>query len=341
MKLIPYIMFLLFLSGCATTIKTTVVRAAKHHDAAKFRDLAVLPFDGNAGEKVSYQTEAALAGVSVANSQYFRLADRKQLSTVISEMKLGHSSLVEPGSMAKIGKLAGARAILGALATEQPTETRYREERSECEEYETITGKDGKKKTGNCIRTRRWMVNCVKRQASVLFVPRLVEVESARVIYSRNLQRSRSSSGCLDYSTPETVAELANKAWREVISDFTRDVAPYSVVLELTLSDDDSGIPAGVPQSRFSQGFEFARATRMDRACEIWGELIPYSTSAPFLLYNLGICAEIAGDYDKAADFFKKADRETKEPDENIGKALSRIQILQLEQKKLKEQLGR
>ena len=260
----------------------------------------------------------------------------------MSELKFSNSALVDPASMARIGRLAGAKGILGGHAGEQPNETTYWEQRTACDEYETVIGIDGKKKTtSRCLRSRQWMANCVKRQVTVTFVPRMVEVETARVVYSRNIQRNRSSSGCLDYSSPSSLSELASQAWRDAIDDFIKDVAPYSTQMELALSDDDTGIPPGDPQKRFSQGLEFARANRMDRACEIWSGLNIYSSSAPFLLYNLGICAEIAGDYDRAVDYFIRADRLMSAPHEDIGKALARVRVLQAEQKKLREQMSR
>lgn len=342
MKYLFCLLLALALSGCAPTVQTTVTRAARYTEAAKLRDLAVLPFEGNAGRKISYQVEAALSGVSVFGEPYFRLADRKDIATVLSELKFSNSVLVDPARMARIGMLAGTRGILGGHAGEQPDESSYGEQRTACDEYETVVGQDGKKKsTGRCIKSRQWMATCVKRQVTVTFVPRLVDVETARVVYSRTIQKSRTSSGCLDYSTPDTVAELASAAWRDALDDFMKDVAPYSTRMELSLSDDDDGIPAGDPQKRFSQGVEFAKAGRMDRACEIWSGLGIYAQSAPFLLYNLGICAEIAGNYNSAADYFIRADRLTTTPHENIGKALARVRALQAEQHRLKEQMNR
>lgn len=341
-KTLVWLISLFTLSGCAaTTVKSTVLHPARYHEASRYRQLAVLPFDGNAGDTASYQAEAALAGASVSGAPYFNLVDRRQLSAVISEMKLGHSALVEPGSMAKVGRLSGARGILGGMATENSAENRYREERSECSEYETLTDKNGKKSQGRCIRWNRWQVICVKRSVSVSLVPRLVDVETAQVVYSRNIQRSRNSSGCLDNSNPLAVAELVRLSWAELIDDFRNDMAPYQSAVEIEISEDDAGLASKDALDKFSQGVAFAKGERLDRACELWAEIAGYASSAPFLAYNLGVCAEVAGQYDRAESFYRQADRQMKEPDVQIGKGLERVRSARAEQMILKEQLKR
>lgn len=341
MRLIVVVCLLALLSGCAPTVKTTVTRAGRAHEAATYRELAVLPFEGNAGDRISYQIEASLAGIVVAGKPYFQLVDRKQLSTVISEMKLGQSALVEPGSMARVGRLTGARGILGGMAAEQSHENRYKEERSECEEYAYTTDKDGKKRQGVCIRYKRWLATCVKRQTNVTLVPRLVDVETARVVYSRSIQRSRSSSGCLDFSTPASVADLSRRAWGEVFDELRKDLAPYAVAMEIELSDDDNGLATATDKEKFAQGLSFAAADRLDRACELWGEIAGQTVNAPFLAYNLGVCAEWQGQYERAELLYRQADRQMHEPNDRLNKALLRIRDLLAEQRMLKQQLAR
>lgn len=331
----------LLLAGCSATVKTTALRAGRVEDAARYRQLAVLPFDGNAGYGVSYQVEAALSGVVVEGRPYFQLADRKQLSRVIDELKLGQSGLSDPGSMARVGRIAGVRGILGGMASEQLSESRYREERSACEEYEYRIDKDGKKRQGACIRYRRWQAACVKRQSNVSVIPRLVDAESARVVYSRSIQGSKRAEGCLDTTTPAALADLTRAAWDEALEELRKDLAPYTVALEIELSDDERGLPSGAAQERFAQGVTFARGQRLDRACELWRGLEAHAATAPFLAYNLGVCAELDGRYEQAERHYRQADRQMTEPDERLGRALARVRDFANEQRKLKGQAAR
>ena len=78
---------------------------------------------------------------------------------------------------------------------------------------------------------------------------------------------------------------------------------------------------------------------RMDAACELWEEARRLEPEFPSILYNLGVCAESQGNFARALDFYRKADKALGNPDDNINAALKRVTAALKSQKKLEEQL--
>ncbi|MBC8427226.1 MAG: tetratricopeptide repeat protein [Deltaproteobacteria bacterium] len=79
----------------------------------------------------------------------------------------------------------------------------------------------------------------------------------------------------------------------------------------------------------------------MDRACELWHEAYDIHPQGYAIPYLLGVCAEMAGDLDKALKYYQKADRMTGKPVEEISQALGRIRVRMKKEKRLEQQLQR
>jgi hypothetical protein len=325
--------------ACAPpAIKTMALVPAKFHEATKLRETAVLPFDGPAGREVAAEVEATLAGVNIGDRRYFSLVDRTKLDKVINEMQLSQSALIDPNTAANVGRLVGVKGIYTGVVTQaDASESGWREERIEC-----VRREETKRGLGRCIQERRYTVNCTRRVAQFSFTPRLIEVETGRVIYANNVSGTRSSSACEDSRSPlKSSFELIQEARAEAMSKFRKDVAPHYVTFEIKLMDSTDGITSKEAKKKFEQGIDFAKNNRFDRACELWGEariLAPEFTS---IVYNLGICSEITGEFEQALDLYRKADRSLAKPDDRITAALGRVSSTIQKQKRLKEQLVR
>ena len=66
----------------------------------------------------------------------------------------------------------------------------------------------------------------------------------------------------------------------------------------------------------------------MDRACELWQEGLTLAPQSYALTYNLGVCAESAGDFENAKNLYYKTNRMLQKPDPVINGALVRIDKL-------------
>jgi len=334
----------LFASACASpTVKTTALAPAKFHEAAKLKEVAVLPFDGADGMEIAAEIEGVLAAINIGDKQYFTLVDRTRLDRIISEMKLTQSALVDPNTAASLGKMVGAKGIYtGVVTVSNISNSYYSEDRSKCVQTQTKYDKKGRPYEGPCIKWSKYTVNCIKRIANLSVTPKLIEVETGRVVYANNISGTASSSACQDSAVPlANPFELMQMARQSVKHKFRTDVAPYYITFEIKLMDSTEGIGSKESEKKFEQGIDFAKNNRLDRACELWGEARILSPNSASILYNLGICAEMVGDLEQAYDLYKKADRQMGRPDEKVSSALYRVSAQIQQQKKLREEMAK
>jgi len=328
-------------SGCATKIKVNMLQPAQYHEASLTKAVAVLPFNGPGGREFAAEIEGVLAGVGIDDKQYFTLVDRASVDKVISEMQFSQSGLVDQKTAVKLGKMIGAQGIYtGVVTRNNYNDSSYSERRSTCTRYEQKKDEKGNSYQGACLNWRYYNVNCMKRVANFAVSPKLVDVTTGRILYSRNLAAMTDSSGCEDTRPVQSEMVLLDKAKESVKKEFRRDVAPYYITREIKLMDSKDGITSKEAVDKLKRGMEYADKGRMDSACELWGEARIMASNSHALLYNLGVCAESRGDLDAALPLYKQADKILGKPDDDISLALNRVGDAIKNRNKLKEQLG-
>jgi hypothetical protein len=334
----------LALFACApTAVKTTSLVPGKFHEAAKLREIAVLPFDGIKGTEFATEIEGTLAGVNIDDKQYFTLVDRTKIEKILKEQALSQTGAIDETTASKVGKLIGAKGIYtGIVTAANSTDSNYAEKRQRCSQKQIKYDKKGNAYEGNCISWVDYTVSCTKRDAVFSFTPKLVEVETARIIYTNNLSGTATASVCQDKQKPlPSGFDLTTQAKEKAKLAFKQDVAPHYVTFPIKLMDSKNGITSKEAGDKLDQGMDFANHNRLDRACELWGEGRILSPNSPSLLYNLAICAEVRGDLESALDLYKKADRELNKPDDRITAGLGRVSEAIKREKKLKDQLNK
>lgn len=331
---------LLLLTSCAgPSISTTMLMPARYHEASRLKDVAVLPFDGSGGSEFASEIEGTLASVTVGDKLYFTIVDRAKLEKILDqEVRLSQSGITDPATLVKVGKAVGAKGVYtGVIAKPQSEVSDFTEGRTKCAYEETYTDHKGKQRT-RCAKWTEYSVSCKKRVAVFAFTPKLIEVESGKILYSTNVSGSATDAICSDGGRPlMSESEVVAKAKQPTLHQFKTDVAPYYVTISIKLMDSTDGITSDAAKERLKQGIAFAVNNRLDRGCELWGEAITLIPNAPTptLLYNLGICSEITGDIAQALDLYKKADRLLVKPDDRVTASLARVKKRFEDQKKL------
>ncbi|MCE5194278.1 MAG: hypothetical protein LLF28_02305 [Nitrospiraceae bacterium] len=340
-----YLLPLIILSfiGCVPPAKihANVTMPAKFHEATLVREIAVLPFDGPHGKEFASEIEETLATVIISDKPYYKLIDRMAIDKTISELKLSQSGLVEPENAAKIGKLLGAKGIYtGVITTLSISDTPYTENRTRCGQYTTTYYPYGKSTIPitTCAVWEPYPVNCTKRVANFTFVPKLIEVETGRVLYSNSISGSSWHSACIDKGAVTDKSTLLINAKNYTKQVFRKDVAPYQVAVDIEVDESTDGITSGDSKKKFESGLEFAKGNRLDRACDLWKESSIKSPNAIPILYNLGICYEVSGELEQALIYYKKADSQLSKPENRISAAINRVVNAISRQKKLMEQ---
>ena len=328
------------MSGCATKVRINMLEPASSHEASLAKTVAVLPFYGPGGREFTSEFESVLAGIGIDDKPYFTLVDRASIDKVLSELKLSQSGLVDESTAAKLGNLIGAQGIYtGVVAQNTSTDSPFWEWRQTCAQYEEKRDRQGRLIQGRCVRWRQYQVGCVRRAAVFSVSPRLVEVETGRVLYSRTLTAQAESTGCEDTRPAENSLSLLARAKESVKAEFRRDVAPYYVTREIRLMDDTDGIGSADAKDKLTRAMDYAQRGRLDAACELWGQARILAPGAYALLYNLGVCAESRGDLDAALSLYRQSDKSLGKPHDDITLALTRVGDAIRNREKLREQL--
>jgi len=342
----------LILSACATTIQHTALMPPRCPEASTIKEIAVLPFDGKNGKEFAAEIEGTIAAINIGDRQYFKLVERNKLDKILSEMKFSQSGMVDERTAVKIGKMIGAKGLITGRINITSNEKPYSENRKYCVERKKSDTLNKSDKLSSllvdvastaldldCIKWEMKTIECFERSALIQFTPKLIDIETGKIIYSRNFSDLATSKGCVDKKIPETIDELVSKIKLKAKEEFRKDIAPYYVTMELNLMDSKDGITAKEAEKKFEQGLDFAKHQRLDRACEFWGEARILSPNSPSILYNLGICSEVTGDIEKALDLYKKADKNMTKPDDRLTVALKRVEEIVNKQKIIKETL--
>ena len=328
-------------SCAAPAVKTTTLIPARFHEATKLKEVAVLPFDGHTGREFAAEIEGVIASINVDNKQYFTLIERTKIEKFLKEQELSQTGMINETTAAKVGKLVGAKGIYTGVVTLANTrDSHYTQNRQECSRREIKYDKKGNPYEGNCVSWRNYTVSCTKRNATFAFTPKLIEVETGRIIYSNNISEMTTASACPDSGTPLASGfELIAKAKETAKTAFKRDIAPSYVTFDIKLMDSKDGIASKEAAQKLDLGMDYAKNSRLDRACELWGEGRILSPNSPSLIYNLAICAEVRGDLEKALDLYKMADRALNKPDDKITAGIGRVSETLRKQQTLREQL--
>jgi len=328
-------------SGCAAPlIKADVMVPGRFSEPSQIKSVAVLPFDGPGGLEYSSLVEAKLAGVIVNDKQYFQMVDRKAMDKTLAEMKLGMSGVVDVDKAAQAGKVAGAKGIYtGTVNVSTVSDSPYTETRTKCDYQVTKTNSKGKSYQ-ECGHTSEYNVDCTKRRATFSVTPKLIEVESSKIVYSNLLEGVVTDSHCSDRNGAlADSTTMKREAQEKTTTLFRQDVAPYLTTVEISLMDSTSGITSSDAKDKLKAGMDFAKNNRLDRGCEIWSDARALAPTSITYLYNLGVCAEVKGNLEEARTLYKQADRQLSKPDKQITLALSRVEESIAKNKKLGAQL--
>jgi len=122
-----------------------------------------------------------------------------------------------------------------------------------------------------------------------------------------------------------------DKTRTHTIQQMLYDIAPYYAQFLIKLIEDVKGM-SPVEQTKFKDATSFAKATRLDRACEMWQEMADTGTKHYALTYSLAMCHEAQQDWEEALPLYMQADRMIGKPNAQITNALTRVQNLRRNQ---------
>jgi|Deesub1362A_J573_1020465.scaffolds.fasta_scaffold17240_1 curli biogenesis system outer membrane secretion channel CsgG len=324
--------------------------------------VAVIPFKGNPkyAQMVTAKIEEYLSTARVNGRLFYRVLERERLDALLKEIELGQLGIVDEQTAAKAGRMVGASSVIvGKVIYANVEDMGISESRSQCikrkkkaSDLERILGLD-------CEKSIRYFVPCVKRKAHFSISYKVVDVESAQVIYADHIETtSDESKACnetikiKEHADPDIEiirsilfsnrgSQLQDKddalmqAFTRAMRQVYTSIVPHTMILKVRFKSSDEKSPSWVQES-LSSGIKWIENDRVDRACRMWNEVYskyPYSVA---LIYNLGVCSELSGDLKKALKMYEQADSMVTEPDKDINSALNRIRRRIREKEKLR-----
>jgi len=338
--LVIFSVCLVCLAGCAAKVPVNMLKPARHHEAAMARTVAVLPFEGREGQEFASEIESVLGSITLDGKPYFTLVERASLDKIISELKFSQSGLVDSGRAAELGKMVGAQGIYTGTVRQNFKSTSYQDNREECQRHEEP--KDSKfmsKLLAKCLEYRRWTVNCTKNVLNLTCNPKLIEVQTGRVIYTENINVTVQDDKCDDRGAVLSRGELLLNARAQVKKRFRQDIAPYYETRMVQLMDSTDGISSQQAADNLAIGITWAQNKRMDKACELWAAFPAETAKSYAVAFNLGVCAESRADYENACKLYRKSEDLLRRPDEEITAAIARASASARSAKKLSEQM--
>lgn len=313
---LPVFMFL-FLSACAS--KQVAVQArfpAAYPEAARIQKISVLEFQGPDGMAFSNQLTSELKSANL---------DGQLIFSVISQDVIRAGSSIRSTAGARnltaamsYGRRLGVQGVYYGVVSPMTVQSRsWQEDRTKCLEYKSFL---------KCKREQKSRVNCYEQLATYTAQPKLVNVQTGSVVYTESVTSAVKNQYCTDKGRQYSNAELAAHLRTDVAKKVRRKVAPYNAIFNVKLKNDTKGLSAPAVE-KFNSGLAFSEAGQMDRACAIWQELSavsPESNNNISLLYNLGVCAEVVADYDRAIELYSRADAMLTTPDQVVSGARER-----------------
>ena len=312
------------LSGCATPqIAVAVVHPPTVAAALKIKRIGVIEFDGSHDAPAFTQdVENLLSSVRIQGNSYFQVAGTAETSTAS-----GHagSSYANPSAARSVGQSVRADAVFaGRITRSGATDQNYSESRSECAQTRQIYNKKGQVIGEDCVSLRHYNVSCVLRRAFFEFSPRLIEVSTGQSIFSDTLVGNYDDKACSDSGRGVADANSLIAGARQVVLNKIRtSIAPVEDTVGVKVMESGE-FTQSESSKRFKSGLEFAKANRMDRACEIWRELEAVEHSSVAVLYSIGLCEEAFGNPANARNYYTRADKMSTEPNKLITEALLR-----------------
>ncbi len=338
--------------GCGNPkITSQVLLPAKSHEASQIKRVAVLPFSGTSD--MSSEVEAVLVNTRVSGQPYFTVVERTALNKIMTEQAISLSGTIDETTAAKVGKLVGAEGVIMGIVKSEVAQKPYQETRVRCVSQD---------KKGKCTNTQNYTVQCMKRDAYFSFTPKIVSVATGRIVASEVLVGRNSQQTCADSSPNDSAvvglvtalmggdpkkantgmqsnAEMLGAAKQESLNKFREMIAPHYMQRQFVILEEDDTNPPAAAKDKITQGIQWAKQGRLDRACEIWQDAYSLHSQGYAIHYDLGLCAEMVGKLPEALEHYEKADRLTGKPVKEINEALGRVRQSMAQQRQIEEQM--
>ena len=209
------------------------------------------------------------------------------------ERALGGSQFELLGGRA--GRDTAEGSISGSVSS-GVDESNFRRKEKQC------VSKDDK---GKCLKEEQVEVPCKRRIIDIKADIRIVRNTDGRILYSQPKPFREEVEWCRGGSPSRTTEDVIEGAIRDIAGSLRGDVVPHVDTYKIRVRENTKGL-SRESANRFK---ELVKLTKRDAqgACRGWESMQVEAAGHPSLLFNLGLCAEQRGDYEKALGLYQDA----------------------------------
>lgn len=252
----------------AESARMTGKFAAPYRDAAMLDTLRIGRFSGQDGAQFELAVERAIANAIVDGRPHFGLVG---------------------------GRGGDADGVLNGNVTTGVQTNRFKRKEKKCVE----------RKDGKCLREDEVEVDCTRRVINVNIDLRLTRRDDGRIVYSASKPRRDETSWCQGQNPPRTTEEAVRQTILSIAADVRYDIAPKVENYSIRFRETTRGLPR-----ELTRPFrDIVKMTQRDlrAACAAWQAMDGQAPNHPSIVFDLGLCAEAAGDFARAMALYRRA----------------------------------
>lgn len=325
-----------WLAACAApVVETSVLMPAKKPSMAQAKRIGIAPLKGDRNGIYTARLQSFMGNIMVKGAPFFTLVDIDR-TAIMREQRLSDSALADAGTAIELGRLVAADTILsGAVKNPQYNKTRSVQERKECVAGEKSPNSDVYVR---CEEYKKYVVPCTTQTMRFSISLKASNVTTGTVAFIEDYSGKSSHSYCVDTGVARDKDALAEGAIKKAFAQIRQDVAPYPVTLTIAFLDYDAKSALGrkslffVDQNQanksFEAGLKLAGQKQTAAACIEFRKAASLFNGSPAIFHNLGVCAELDGNLDKAKSFYEQSRLVAPAPIGVTSDALARVNRL-------------
>jgi hypothetical protein len=257
----------------AETLTMTGMFPAPWREAAMLRSIAVERLGGRDGAQVGMAIERALGRPNSRGLPWFEI--------VYGGRRSG-------GGLAE-GTLSGA-------VSSGVEDSYYKQTEKRCTERD----KDNK-----CLKEAEVQIDCTRRVANLTADLRIVRGSDGRIVYNASKPLRQEITWCQGQNPSRTAEEMIGAMVGEIAESVRADTVPATSTYRIRILESSKGVPKELTK-RFKDVVKLTQRNPA-QACQEWAALNQAIPNHPSILFNLGLCAEAAGDLRGALGWYQAA----------------------------------
>lgn len=220
--------------------------------------------------------------VKGVKTDFYQVIEREQLQQVLKEQKLSLSGAVDENSAAEVGKVLGLDVIIMG----------------------TFSYTSSDEKGTSLLGLGSSTPNCLKRTVSMTGTMKIISVETAQIVGTKNAQAAVYENKCDDQRSsikrPEEYAEL-------LLDNIARQFTDYFTPGYQLVEYEFEKIKWKDFKDQSKEAEDYIQNGDLDHAFPIVYAMYEADSYNPKAAYNLGALYEMVGDYEDAYNYYKIA----------------------------------